>query len=284
MATTFPPAPPPLSATGRSVLGRRREPGRAWAAVFAFIVHAGFFALIVFGVSWQVKVPAPLSAEIWESLPPRPTQKVAETAPEPKPEPTPPAPVQKLAEPPKPVEPAKPTKADIALKAKLEREQKREREEKLAAEAKKRDEQKRVEEKRAEDKRKADDEKLRKAEQAKQKAAEEQARSEAEAKEAAIKGARDKALSDYTGKIAALIRSRANIPDSVIGQPEIVVKVRLLTNGTVFEASVSKPSGNRVYDEAVERAINGIRQWPVPESPEILGRQRELNLNIKHER
>jgi hypothetical protein len=58
----------------------------------------------------------------------------------------------------------------------------------------------------------------------------------------------------------------------------------LLTNGTVFEATVGNPSGNKAYDDAVERAINGIRQWPVPDNPEILGRQRELLLNIKHER
>jgi colicin import membrane protein len=287
MAATLPPhLPPKLSATGRSVLHERREPGRAVAGAFALVVHIGFFALIVFGVSWQVKAPSPISAELWSTLPPavNPSPEPA-PAPEPEPPPPPPAPAERMQKaPPEPkveTKVAEPNKADIALKAKKEREEKlkREKEEKLAAELKKREEQKR-----AEDKRKAEEDKQRKADDAKRKAEADKVRQEAEARAAAAQSARDKAVSDYTGKIAALIRNRANIPDSVTGQPIIQVRVRLLTNGSVFEATVANPSGNRAYDDAVERAINGIRQWPVPDNPEILGRQRELFLNIKHER
>ncbi|MCA3035280.1 MAG: TonB C-terminal domain-containing protein, partial [Rhodocyclaceae bacterium] len=258
----------------------RREPGRAIAGAFAIVVHIGFFALIIFGVSWQVKMPSPISAELWSTLPPA-VNRVAEPPPAPQEEPAaPPEPKvaeRKVAE----QKVAEPNKADIALKAKKEREEKlqREKEEKLAAELKKRDEQKRTE-----DKRKAEEDKQRKADDAKRKAEADKVRQEAEARAAAAQSARDKAVSDYTGKIAALIRNRANIPDSVTGQPIIQVRVRLLTNGTVFEATVGNPSGNKAYDDAVERAINGIRQWPVPDDPEILGRQRELLLNIKHER
>ena len=266
-------SPPKLSATGRSVLHRRREPGQVIAATFAVVVHIGFFALIIFGVSWQVKTPEPLSAELWSSLPP-----AAEVEKPVEPPPPPPEPVVKPT--PTPTV-AEPSKADIALKAKKEREEKlkRERDEKAAAELKQREEKKRID-----DKRKADEEKLRKAEEAKRKAAADKTKAEADARAAAVQSARDVALRDYTSRIAALIRNRANIPDSVIGQPEIQVRVRLLTSGAVFEAQVALPSGNRAYDDAVERAINGIRQWPVPENPEILGRQRELLLNIKHER
>lgn len=246
---------------------RRREPGAVPAALFALVVHAGFFALIIFGVSWQVKTPDPLAAELWSALPattpPAPVEPTPASQPEPKPEPVKPAPA--------PVE-AKPqvSKADIALKAKKERDEKLKRE----AETKKA----------ADDKRKADEARVLKAEETKRKVAEEKARQETEAREAAIRSARDAAVRDYIGRIAALIRNRANIPDSVTGQPEVQVRVRLLTNGSVFEAAISRPSGNRAFDEAVERAINGIRQWPVPENAEILGRQRELLLNIKHER
>lgn len=281
MAAALPPhLPPKLSATGRSVLHARREPRRAIAGAFAIVVHIGFFALIIFGVSWQVKMPSPISAELWSTLPPA-VNRVAEPPPAPQEEPAaPPEPKvaeRKVAE----QKVAEPNKADIALKAKKEREEKlkREIEEKLAVELKKRDEQKR-----AEDKRKAEEDKQRKADDAKRKAEADKVRQEAEARAAAAQSARDKAVSDYTGKIAALIRNRANIPDSVTGQPIIQVRVRLLTNGTVFEATVGNPSGNKAYDDAVERAINGIRQWPVPDNPEILGRQRELLLNIKHER
>ncbi len=276
MATALPPhLPPKLSATGRSVLHARREPRRAIAGAFAIVVHIGFFALIIFGVSWQVKMPSPISVELWSTLPPS-DNRLEEPPPAPQEEPAAP-PEPKVAE----QKVAEPNKADIALKAKKEREEKlkREKEEKLAAELKKRDEQKRTE-----DKRKAEEEKQRKADEANRKAEADKVRLEAEARAAAAQSARDKAVSDYTGKIAALIRNRANIPDSVTGQPIIQVRVRLLTNGTVFEATVASASGNRAYDDAVERAINGIRQWPVPDNPEILGRQRELFLNIKHER
>lgn len=261
------------------------------AGAFAIVVHVGFFALIIFGVSWQVKPPSPLSAELWSALPPAvnpapalppelPPESPPKSPPEAPPEaPAPPRePVAKPTPEPKVVEPSK---SDIALRTKKEREEKlkREKDEKLAADLKKREEQKR-----GEDERKAEEEKQRKAEDAKRKGEVDKLRIEAEARAAAAQSARDKAVSDYTGKIAALIRNRANIPDSVTGQPIIQVRVRLLTNGTVFEATVANASGNRAYDEAVERAINGIRQWPVPDNPEILGRQRELLLNIKHER
>lgn len=265
------------------MLSRRREPGQAVAASFAVAVHIGFFALMVFGVSWQVKAPAPLSAELWSALPALPVAaKVAEppaARPEPPPpEPPRPEPAVKPVPPPKVIEPSK---ADIAIKARKEREEKLKREDdaKAAAERKKRDDQKRID-----DKRRADEEKLRKTEEAKRRAVDDKAKAEAEARAAAVQSARDAALRDYTGKIAALIRNRANIPDSVTGQPEIQVRVRLLTTGAVFEAQIARASGNRAYDDAVERAINGIRQWPVPDNPEILGRQRELLLNIKHER
>ena len=60
--------------------------------------------------------------------------------------------------------------------------------------------------------------------------------------------------------------------------------VFVFVNGAVFDAQVVKPSGNRVYDEAVERAINGIQNWPLPQNAELFGGRRELILRIEHER
>lgn len=284
MATALPPNSG-FSATARSVINRRREPGRGPAAVLALVVHAGFFALIIFGVSWQVKPTAPISAELWSSLPNVEPQTAPPPPPEPVEEPVKPVAKEVVKPPPAPPNPAEPSKADIALKAKQEREEKRRKEEAQRLEERKRTENDR---KLADEKRKAEEDRKRKQEEARAearaKAEQERQRQEAEAREAAVRAARDQAVRDYAGRIASLIRSRANIPDSVTGQPEVQVRVRLLTNGTVFEAAVSRPSGNRAFDEAVERAINGIRQWPVPDNPEILGRQRELLLNIKHER
>jgi colicin import membrane protein len=244
-------------------MGARVEPGRVPAAILAALVHAGFFAILVFGVSWQVKHPPQVVAELWDQLPPLKT-------PEPPPEPV----VEKVTpkEEPLTVKPdvAAAQKEDIALKAKKAKEQK-EREEKELLEKKK----------------KADAEKKKREEEAAkkaQKAAEDKARADQADREAAAQASRNAAINDYASKIRSLIASRANIPDTVSGKPVVQVKLRLLVNGAVFDAQVVKPSGNRVYDEAVERAINGIKNWPLPSNAELFGGRRELILNVEHER
>ena len=271
--------------------GKRHDKGRFPALILALLVHAAFFALLIFSVSWQTKPTAPLMAEVWDSLPP------PRNAPAPVPTPTPDTPAPSPVEPPatkKPpppeVEkaPPQPTKADIDLKLKQEREivQKKAREEKELADKKKLDDTKKEQDKKKEEllKKRLDDVKNQRAlddkikqEQATSNARESQAR-------AANQAAQQAAQNDYAGKIAALIRSRANITDAVTGRPKVQIQLRLLVNGVVFDAQVVKPSGNRVYDESIERAINGIQQWPLPDRPELLGSTRTLILNIEHER
>lgn len=247
----------------------RHEPGRIRAALLATVVHVGFFAIILFSVSWQVKNPAPLVAELWDQMPALRNEPVAPPPPAPEP---PPEPVVKRVEKVEAptVKPDAASKADIALKAKKEKaEKEKEEREKL------------------EKKKLAEQEKKRKEEDAAKKAAklaEDKARAEQEARVAAAASARSAAIQDYAGKISALIRSRANIPDTVSGKPIVQVRLRLLVNGAVFDAQVVKSSGNRMYDEAVERAINGIQNWPLPQNAELLGGRRELLLNIEHER
>ena len=258
----------------------RTEPGRLPAAVLAVIVHSAFFALIVFGVSWQVKHTDPVTAELWDQLPPM--QSVREVPPPPTPTPEPEAvkpdppkvepKVEKIKE-----APPQPSQADIQMQAKREKLEKAEREKQLREEKALKEKQKLAEV----EKKRVDAEAKQKATQ---KLADDRARAELAAKEATAATARNVSLKDYGDKIAKLIRDRANIPDSVTGRPEVQVRLRLLVNGVIFDAQVVKPSGDKVYDDAVERAINGIRQWPQPENAELFGGRRELNLNIRHER
>ena len=99
-------------------LAVRSEPGKWPAAALAVIVHIGFFALIIFGVTWQVKSPMPLSAEIWGSLPPIRNLPTPPPPLEPEPEVAKPAPpVEKVLPPPQP------TRAEIELKTKRERDE-----------------------------------------------------------------------------------------------------------------------------------------------------------------
>ena len=90
--------------------------------------------------------------------------------------------------------------------------------------------------------------------------------------------ARASALAAWTGKIRAKIRG--NIPVSVVeevqGNPEAIFDVTLLPTGEVLSAVRRKSSGNRAYDEAVERAILKSSPLPKPDDPGLFQRRLEL--------
>ncbi|HET7729052.1 MAG TPA: hypothetical protein VFK48_03370, partial [Usitatibacter sp.] len=52
-----------------AVLRKRPQPGRLSAILLALAVHAAFFALIFFGVSWQNRPAPPVEVELWDKLP-----------------------------------------------------------------------------------------------------------------------------------------------------------------------------------------------------------------------
>jgi colicin import membrane protein len=294
MAATYSPRPAPRdpqeNRNARS--DKRHDQGRFPALILALVVHAIFFAILIFSVSWQVKPTAPLMAEVWDSLPPSRNSPVPVPTPTP-PAPTPPPPVEPPVAkktPPPEVEkaPPQPTKAEIDLKVKQEREvvEKRAREEKELTDKKKADDLKKEQDKKKEELLKKQRDELINQRALDNKIKEEQAASQAREHQAraAAQAAQKAAADGYAEKIRALIQSRANVPDTVTGRPRVQIQLRLLVNGVVFDAKVVKPSGNPVYDEAIERAINGIQQWPVPDRPELLGATRTLILNIEHER
>jgi len=296
-------------------LQKPRQPGRIRAFILAGLVHAAFFALIVFGVNWQSSPTAPLVAELWDKLPPAAKPEPPKPEP-PKPEPEPPKPEppkpepEKKPEPPKPEPPAKPLekktpdvkpeppKPDpaIAEKAKREKEKRerlerervererveREREEKRKAEdaKKKREQEEAVKKKREQEeaaKKKQEDDKRRREEDARKREAE-KARAEAAAR-------KQSEVEKYIEQIRNRIRSKANVPDTVAGNPEVQVRLRILPGGEVLEATITRSSGNRAYDAAIERAIRSASPLPVP-SPdsELFPQFRDLILNIRHER
>jgi colicin import membrane protein len=258
---------------------KRREPGRIAAIILAVLVHAAFLMLLVFGVSWQSSKPEPVQAELWSRLPP-----IKVAAPEPEPVPVPPKPEPPKPEPPKvepKPEPPQPTRAEIELKNKLEKQHK----EKLEREKRELEDKKKKQDE-AKKKREAE-EKMKKEEEAKKLA---QEKADAAAKKATADKAQAEAavrqavMDDWINKIKMLVKSRANVPETVTGEPVIEVRLKLLVNGVVFEAQIAKASGNRVYDDAVERAIAGIRQWPVPSDPDVFRNHREIILKIDYKK
>jgi colicin import membrane protein len=257
-------------------LEKRRQPGRIRAFLLAAIVHGAFFALIVFGVSWQVSPTAPLVAELWDKLPPA----RVETKPPPPPEP------EKKVEPPKPEPPKpdvkpEPPKPDPAIAEKALRE-KREKEKRERLE-REREEKKKQEEVRK--KREQEEAAKKKVEDDKRKREEEKARREAEKARAEAATRRQTEVDKYIDGIRNKIRGKANVPDTVTGNPEVQVRLRILPGGEVLEATVTRSSGNRAYDAAIERAIRSAQPLPVPPADsELFAQFRDLNLNIRHER
>ena len=259
-----------------------RRPGGIRAVFLAIVVHAAFFALIVFGVTWQSRQEAPVQAELWAKLPP-----VAATQPPPKPEPKPepPKPEPPKPEPPKPEPPKpepdtkpEPPKPDPAIALKAEREKReKEKRERIEREKKKEDEARKKQEKEEAARKKREDEQRR--------AEEERARREAEKARAEALDARNREIASWIDKIKARIRSRANVPDTVVGKPEVQVLIRVLPGGEVLDITITKRSGNPTYDSAIERAIRSASPLPVPApNSELFPQFRELKLNIQHER
>jgi len=89
----------------------------------------------------------------------------------------------------------------------------------------------------------------------------------------------------YRGPIRGNIRGRANVPDTATGKPEVGVRITLLPGGEVLDIKLVKSSGNRIYDEAILRAIRSASPLPVPPAnSELFPQFRDLILKIEHER
>jgi colicin import membrane protein len=283
--TPVPPEKPPQA------LEKRRHPGRIRSFLLAALVHGAFFALIVFGITWQVSPTPPVMAELWDKLPPA---KPAQSEPEPPkpeppkpepPKPEPPPPEKKAAppkpEPPKPVVKPEPPKPDPAIAEKAAREkrekEKREKLEREREEKKKQEEAKKKREQEEAARKKVEDDKRRREEDARKREAD-KARAEAALR-------RQTEVDKYINDIRNRIRSKANVPDNITGNPEVHVRLRILPGGEVLQTTITKSSGNAAYDAAIERAIRSAQPLPVPPpDSELFPQFRDLNLNIRHER
>jgi len=106
-----------------------------------------------------------------------------------------------------------------------------------------------------------------------------QERNEAERKaavEAALKAQKD--LEDYTQAIRLQIRANINMPPGIIGNPQAVYEVKLISSGMVVSLTKVKSSGIPLYDKAVEQAVEKSQPLPVPQDPELFDQLRSLTL------
>ena len=261
------------------------------SGALALVMHLMFFALLVFGVSWQKRETPPLVAELWSNLPaPKaaPPPPTVEPKPVPKAEPKPPPPPKVEAKPkpePKPV-----PKADIAAQEKKEKErkakelelaEKKKREERELAEKKKREERELAEKKKKEDQVRLA---ALKQQQAKE-AAEQLAREQDEAlKKIAQSQAAEQArlVDEYKRRIADRIKRFIIEPPGLQGNPEVEFNVVVLPGGEVLNVTSRRASGQALWDSAVERAIRRAQPLPLPPVETGLMREfRELNLKFR---
>jgi len=242
---------------------------------------------LAFGVNWRSDEPATVAAELWSATPqaaaPRavepPPPEVQKVEPVVKPAPKPPEPV--VAKPPAPALPdpqiaIEKAKKEAAKRAATEQEEakklKREKEE-LAL-------------KRERDKEKEKAEKLQ-AEQAKAEQAKREKAEKAEAARlAAIRDANLKRMAglagatggatdtgsalrssgpsaSYAGRVAARVKPNIVFTDTVDGNPQAVVQVRLAPDGTIVGKRLVQSSGSKAWDEAVLRAIERTEILPL---------------------
>lgn len=231
-----------------------REPVSTPAAVLSVAVHLGLFAFLFFGIRWQSKLPDAVVVELWDrpavvepAPPPKPEPRV-----EPKPEPKVEAKIEPKPEPtPEPTPEVKPVKPDIAIE-------------------KKKPPPKKKEEKKLEPKVKIDIDRIVRERMARE--MEQVSRPNRPAQPAAGPVVDP----SYANKIKTKIKSNIVLPAGIVGNPEAIFDVTQLPTGEVLSTRLRKPSGNRAYDDAVERAILKSSPLPRPDRPDQFARDLQL--------
>ena len=261
----------------------------------AVLAHAVLVLALSWGVKWKRDEPTVTAeAELWANSPQQAAPKLVEAPPAPPP--APPAPP-----PPQPTQAQR--DADIALQK--EREEREEQEKARRAEAERqkqlaekrrqqeqeearKEEARREQARRAEEKKKEEQAKLRKQQQQQQQEREQEKRL-AELREQNLKrmqglagatGPRESTgtamrssgpSASYAGRLAAHFQRHVVYPggvDTIVGNPQAVVQVRVSPTGEIMSARLSKSSGNPSWDEAAVRAIERSERIP----PDVDGR------------
>ena len=290
------------------------EPTSKTALALSAAVHAVLVAALFFGVQWKNEQPGGAPVDVYFGNPaaspplPRPT-------PDPEPPPVPdqkplPKPEPKAVETPK-IDPQIAIKdkerREKEEKEKLEKErlekekaeklkkQKQEEEQKQKEEEKKKREQKEKEARREDAIAKELERDLK---QAREHRSSEAVRSLQPQLDAELKGLRgspngsptgnssgskasagnasSRGKDAYIGKIRDKIRGNTVLPPGIQGNPEAVFKVTQLPSGEIIDIKLSKSSGNKALDEAIERAIKKSDPLPLPDQPNLFERVLEL--------
>lgn len=270
------------------------EGGLTRSIGMAVLAHAVLLLALSWGVKWKRDEPTVTAeAELWANSPqqaaPKPVEAPPPAPPPPAPAPPPPQPTQAQRD------------ADIALQKEREEREEQEKARRAEAErqkqlAEKRRQQQEQEEarkeearkeqaRRAEEKKKEEQAKLRKQQQQE----EQDKKRLAELREQNMKriqglagatGPRESTgtamrssgpSASYAGRLAAHFQRHVVYPggvDTIVGNPQAVVHVRVSPTGEIMNVGLSKSSGNPSWDEAAVRAIERSERIP----PDVDGR------------
>ena len=290
------------------------EPTSKTALALSAAVHAVLVAALFFGVQWKSEQPGGAPVDVYFGNPaaspplPRPT-------PDPEPPPVPdqkplPKPEPKAVETPK-IDPQIAIKdkerREKEEKEKLEKERlekekaEKLKKQKLEEEQKQKEEEKKKREQKEKEARREDaiaKELERDLKQAREHRSSETVRSLQSELDAELKGLRgspngsptgnssgskasagnasSRGKDAYIGKIRDKIRGNTVLPPGIQGNPEAVFKVTQLPSGEIIDIKLSKSSGNKALDEAIERAIKKSDPLPLPDQPNLFERVLEL--------
>jgi colicin import membrane protein len=265
----------------------RRDPGTSASAALAVGVHVLLALVLFFGIRWRTKQPEPVMAELWSQLPaveaPRtaPPPTVIAPKPEPRSEPKPEPKPEPKAEPkpaPKPdiaLEQEKKRKEEAEKKRREDEALKKKREDELKAKA----EQERKEKELAEKRRREDEATERKrilAQLERESGAAPKAAASAPVQGTPGPAGDPAAVASWQSQIVAKVKSNIVLPPDLAGNPEAQFDVLLLPTGEVQTVRLIKSSGNKVLDEAWERAILKSSPLPRPSKPELFVRDLRL--------
>ncbi len=89
-----------------------------------------------------------------------------------------------------------------------------------------------------------------------------------------------KMVDEYKLKIISKIRRNIVMPPDVQDNMQSEFDVILIPGGSVLSTSLTKPSGNSAYDEAVDRAISKAQPLPLPSDVSQFNKFRELHLTF----
>jgi len=251
------------TALQRDALMPRPPGGTGPGLLLALLVHGLLVLALAIGVSWRASEPEAVSAELWAAVPEIAAPKAVEPEPVPVPKPEPPPP-------PKPAVRAEPEPdAQIAIEKQKreERERKQKEEERKLAEKRKQEEAEKLAEKR---KQEQEDKRRKQLEEQKLAALREQNLKRMLGQAGATGGptsqgtaARDAGPSaSYAGRIKARIKPNITFADTIDGNPEAAVEVRLSPDGTIVGKKLVKSSGSPAWDDAVLRAIDKTEVLP----------------------